>query len=217
MGKPIIQFLADNQSLITREKQHSEYREPYPNHTLKAEFDLTEQIYQTLQEADIQASFYHVKGHQDDKIEYNNLPFEAQLNIQADNLAESFYGQDNFQPTVPVLPACPAVLEIKSIRVTNNFRNQLEKAWTVPNYLTYLEEKHEWTPVIIGSIAWKPLGIALNRIRNDVVTFKICNSLLPTAAHLKKRNHQFHDTCCLCGATETTEHMIRCLDPTRQK
>ena len=88
--------MADNQPLVTREKQHQDHNEPYPNYTLKAEFDLTEQIYQTIQEVDIQASFYHVKGHQDNKTDYNKLPFEAQLSIQADKLAEKFYGQDIF-------------------------------------------------------------------------------------------------------------------------
>ena len=44
MGIPKIKFMADNQSLITRETQHKEYNAPYPNYILKAEFYLIEQI-----------------------------------------------------------------------------------------------------------------------------------------------------------------------------
>ena len=217
MGKPRIRFIADNQSLITRECQHQDYKDPYPNYTLKAEFDLTEQIYQSINDADLQATFQHVKGHQDDHQEYNKLSFEAQLNVQADELAEDFYGKFNFQPNVPMLPACPAVLEIKTVTVTNDFRNQLQKAWTEPNYLTYLEQKFDWSPDVMESIAWRSLSIALNRIRNDVVTFKICNDILPTASSLQRRQYQYHNSCCLCGEQENTEHLIRCLDQTRNK
>ena len=66
MGKPIVRFMTDNQSLITRETQHQGYSEPYLNSTLKAEFDLIEQNFLTINEADIQATFQHIKGHQDD-------------------------------------------------------------------------------------------------------------------------------------------------------
>ena len=151
MGKPRVKFIADNQSLITRETQYQGYEDPYPNFTLKAEFDLTEQIYETINEADIQASFQHIKGHQDDYTEYNWLSFEAQLNVQADRLAEEFYGKTNFQPTVPILPACPAVLEINTIIITNDFRNQLQQAGTEPAYSEYLKQKFDWSPVVISS------------------------------------------------------------------
>ena len=50
--------MADKQSLVTRETQRQGYEDPYPNFTLKAEFDLTEQIYETIIEADIQATSY---------------------------------------------------------------------------------------------------------------------------------------------------------------
>lgn len=42
-----IEFMSDNQELINRQTNHKEYNIPYPNATLKAEFDLTEQIYHT--------------------------------------------------------------------------------------------------------------------------------------------------------------------------
>ena len=39
--------IADNLELINRGKQHGSYTTPYPNQTLKGEFDLTEQTYCT--------------------------------------------------------------------------------------------------------------------------------------------------------------------------
>ena len=67
-------FAADNKSLIDRQNQHKQYTIPYSNATLAAEFDLTEEIYQTHQRYRIASSFIHVKGHQDDHIEFEKLP-----------------------------------------------------------------------------------------------------------------------------------------------
>jgi hypothetical protein len=42
-----IVFISDNSELIRRLKVHKHYEEPFPNETLKSEFDVTEQIYRT--------------------------------------------------------------------------------------------------------------------------------------------------------------------------
>jgi hypothetical protein len=42
-----IVFISDNSELIRRLQVHKHYDEPYPNETLKSEFDVTEQIYKT--------------------------------------------------------------------------------------------------------------------------------------------------------------------------
>ena len=117
MGFPRVKLMADNSSLIFCKTQHLEYVESNPKQTLKAKYNLTEQIYQTLQEADVNKTFHYIniRGHQDNHISYNNLSFEAQLNVQANQLAEDFYGQSNFQTLIPMLLACPAALKIKSI------------------------------------------------------------------------------------------------------
>ena len=59
----------------------------FKSESSEAEFDLTEQIYQTIQESKTNATFKHIKGHQDDHTEYHQLLFEAQLR-------DSFYDQD---------------------------------------------------------------------------------------------------------------------------
>ena len=90
MGNPNIKLMADNSSLISQETHHLEYDELYPNFTLKVESDLTEQIYQTLMEAGIQATYHYIQGYHDDHRPYSSLSFEAQLNVQADQLAGEF-------------------------------------------------------------------------------------------------------------------------------
>ena len=56
-------YVSDNLELINRNKEHLNYKDPYPNDTLAAEFDITEQIYLTNQTYNINSSFQHVYGH----------------------------------------------------------------------------------------------------------------------------------------------------------
>ena len=61
-----------------------------------------------------------------------------------------------------------------------------------------------------NSIAWKCLNLKLKRIDREVVLVKICNNLLPTATTLQKWKWQDHDKCCLCGQSETRDHVLQC-------
>ena len=58
-------YVSDNLELIKRNKEHLNYTDPYPNNTLAAEFDITEQIYLRNESYNIEAPFQHVYGHQD--------------------------------------------------------------------------------------------------------------------------------------------------------
>jgi hypothetical protein len=60
-----IVFISDNYELIRRLKVHKQYDEPYPNETLKSEFDVTEQMYRTTKTYGIHSIYKWVRGHQD--------------------------------------------------------------------------------------------------------------------------------------------------------
>ena len=86
-----VTFAADNISLIRRQRNRLGYDTCYPNLTLASEYDLIEQTHQTHRKYHIQATFVHVKGHQDSTSAVDKLPLEAQLNVEADQLAGSYY------------------------------------------------------------------------------------------------------------------------------
>ena len=60
-----VKYVSDNTELVKRGREHKNYVELYANTILRAEYDLTEQIYMTNQENKIQAQYSWVKGHQD--------------------------------------------------------------------------------------------------------------------------------------------------------
>ena len=62
-----IKYVSDNWELINRSKRHLNYNNLYPNTTLSAEYDITEQIYLTNKTYKIKSSFQHVYGCQDTK------------------------------------------------------------------------------------------------------------------------------------------------------
>ena len=81
-----IVYVSDNMELINRNKDHLNYKYPYPIDILSAEFDITEQKYLTNQTYKINASFQHVYGHQDTRTR-KKMSTKAKLNVEADRLA----------------------------------------------------------------------------------------------------------------------------------
>ena len=82
-----IKYISDNQALIRQFKEHLEFEVPYPNTTLRAEYNIIEQIYQINKLHEITALFHWIQDHQDRNKDIDKLPIEAQLNIGADALA----------------------------------------------------------------------------------------------------------------------------------
>ena len=76
--------------MILRLTQRHEYKDPYPNSTLDADWDVIEEIFQTTKLIGGTHFYEHVKGHQDSKIPYEELSLLAQLNVEADRYAGEY-------------------------------------------------------------------------------------------------------------------------------
>jgi hypothetical protein len=111
-----IVFISDYSELIRRLKVHKHYDEPFPNETIKSEFDVTEQIYRTTTPYGIQSTYKWVRGHQDQNAAYDDLDLEAQLNLDAVKYAEDFQlAKGKFRPLVSLMPSCDAMLLIEEL------------------------------------------------------------------------------------------------------
>ena len=88
-----------------------------------------------------------MKGHQDDDDEdYNDLSMEAQLNVDADELEElHFLSGTPSRPQTQLLLSCPAILTLRGITITNDYRRHLMQAYTKPAYIGYLQDKFNWS------------------------------------------------------------------------
>jgi len=139
--------------LINRGNAHLALDYPFPNTTLKSEFDLTEQIHRAH---NIKATFHKTT-------KFDKLPLFAKLNIEADASA-GLYQQEHARhlPKVTLLPSCPAVLHIRGISITSNIRHQLHHVFIEPWCIAHLQEKFGWTDATTELIAWKLLSVGLN-------------------------------------------------------
>jgi hypothetical protein len=60
---------------------------------------------------------------------------EVQLNVDADKYAGDFQlANGTFRPIVSLLPSCDAMLSIRGISVTSNYRKQLIRAFVEPEF-----------------------------------------------------------------------------------
>ena len=80
----------DNSPLLDRVKEQSATQYALPNATFTSDWDVVEAIVQTVAEIKLEATFKHVKGHQDKEHSYASLPFLAQLNVDADKYAGKY-------------------------------------------------------------------------------------------------------------------------------
>jgi len=79
-SKPINTY-CDNLVVIQQISYLQNWQIPNLNNTIVNDYNLTKEIFTTIQYIPIPISMHHVKGHQDDKQTIDELPNEAQLNI----------------------------------------------------------------------------------------------------------------------------------------
>ena len=125
-------YVSNNLELINRNKGHLNYTNSYPNNTLAAEFNITEQIYLTYQTYKINAPFQQVYSHQD-TISRGEVSTKAILSVKADRLAGKY--QDKlgaYSLIIHMYPSSHAVLEINGMTIPCNTQEQLIKAYSEP-------------------------------------------------------------------------------------
>jgi hypothetical protein len=76
-------IICDNEGLLTRIEEASQWTYTMPNVTLRAEWDIESVILDTHKELNMKFVFMHVKSHQDGDTPAANLTLEMRLNVEA--------------------------------------------------------------------------------------------------------------------------------------
>ena len=112
--------------------------------TLAPEWDLVNEIEALLQNT-VEVDPTHVKGHQDTSIPYEDLPFQAQCNVDCDELCTEIlddrmrcYDADESAPT---MPNNPASVQIDAKSVTKKLDNAIRMKKTYLPLRKYIIEK----------------------------------------------------------------------------
>ena len=96
-----------------------------------------------------------IKGHQDEKIPYAQLPLLARLNVDANAMAGSYQdcqGQD--RPVALITPRTRVQLHLLEGTVTSSHAATLRHAYCGPPLLEAVRIKNSWSEATVTSINW---------------------------------------------------------------
>ena len=101
----------------------------------------------------------HIKGHQDNNHDINELPLEVRLNIKMDSIAR--YQVSNKEMTTDYCnnsiphPKSFPILKHNGMVIRDNIKNELYEGITAKNILTAWIEKGRLTEETISAIDWE--------------------------------------------------------------
>jgi hypothetical protein len=207
-------FYCDNQALLKRIAFALNRTWDNPNHCLASEYDLESGIIDILQRLPVTFTLEHVKGHQDEDTPVEDLPWEAQMNCHADQLATE-YLTSWAEPSklVPFIPVSRVSIAIDGVTITRNIARRLRLAASSPALEKHLIAKNGWNDWIFHSIDWDTQAAALNTLQysQELFVTKWAHNILPTRRHMKRMGKAESDLCPSCLDTvETAHHIFAC-------
>ena len=203
----------DNSGLLDRVRDQQKIRYPVPNSIFQPDWDIIEAIVRTIETTDIQPTFQHVKGHQDDTTSYDKLSFLAQLNVDADGHAGRYQTHSgSYRPIIPLSPTLPIALDIAGRTVHRKIKSSIRDAAHAGPLLQRMITHYGWSPSVPDFINWDVHRLATNANPNRRTHFvKACHDLLPTGIIVHRDNPSYPDWCPLCHhPAEDHRHVLRC-------
>jgi hypothetical protein len=185
------------------------------NTTLEPDWDVINEIRWTLENDKVEgATISHIASHQDRKTAYEDLSLQAQLNVDADRLANEF--QDQFggsHPTVLPLPHSAAQVHFLDYGTcTYRLPHMLRRAETERPLAEYIRTRNGWTEEVLQSIDWQSheRAIKKNNKRRIHLT-KVVHDILPTNYQVHRGNpHRQRCPACQEDCVEDRDHILRC-------
>ena len=157
------------------------------------------------------------KGHQDRKTRYRNLPLMAQLNVDADTMANRFQTiHGNSRPTVKLTALAGVHLNTPQGTITSNYTTELRYQATHGLLLKVMRDKYDWTPQLTDCVNWRSHGAAFKkRMKRKSHFVKLVHGDLPTNCQLH-RSDPIRRCCPVCAnKNEVWTHVLRCRHPAR--
>lgn len=208
----------DNQSVIKRIQRQVQRKHTAPNTELLPENDVIKEVAALIQQLPWDIELEWVKGHQDSHTPYPRLPLEAQMNCQADKLAEDYH-QQPFGTQVPManLPHSPCRIYIQSQSITRALKRRVYEAATVPIYHQYICKRFGWQASVIDTIDWDTYRTVVTRNAQSRTTLvKHLHDISPTGHIAHRNNPSLPHHCPACQSPyEDNHHVILCAAASR--
>ena len=213
----------DNQTMVNRSQQPPrDLDRIVPNETLAAEWDLLMEIWSARDAfpPESRPSLTHVKGHQDKKTPYNDLPLRAQLNVDADRLADQYLetNPDLNCIRTSMFPTTRALIHTSTGTITYKLKRKLRECRTRPPLVQKLRTDYGWDDDTFRDINWEASRVALTRLRHHKTTMhKHINKCTPVGKLVNRYDPKYPAGCPSCDEPiETREHLYQCGSARRQ-
>jgi hypothetical protein len=123
-----------------------------------------------------------VKGHQDNTTAYEQLPIEAQLNVDVGAAATLLQMEHRTtRYIVPIIVGNTAQLILNDKTVTYGYVKTIHNAYVEPLLRRYINNRNQWSKSDLSTINWTSLGAACNHHHaQQHFIVKLSHDLLPT-------------------------------------
>ena len=188
-----------------------------------SEVDTILEIRQLIKKIPCKIHLEHVEGHQDKNLDYDLLPFPAQLNCDMDANAKKFmeHHPPSFHPhsKYPILPAQKYYLVDGDRIILDDPRSILNDNWIRRKWVNYLGSKLKIRKEVVHEINLKPITAYLKENKFNLSTIsKVIHDQINTFRTCKRWKTAQSSLCPLCETdTEDAEHILYCPHPALQQ
>ena len=161
----------------------------------------------------------YVRGHQDRHTSYANLTLLAQLNVDADAMAEKFQiEKGGIRPLAWIFPSTAVHLDLPQGTITSHHQATIRtQVWGAP-LRKYMMKKYRWHPSTHNMIHWTAHKQALQRgAHRQTHLTKLVHDNLPTNSRIHRADKR-RQKCPNCGAPkEDRDHILQCRGESRNQ
>jgi hypothetical protein len=127
------QFYTDSLSMLTKSKAFDSYPTASLQTVLHSEWGVMSALHRALKWFPTYPKINWVKSHQDDKV-YDNteMPLDAYLNSEADELATTVLKRLQEKPSVPMDPATMTQFHLNGRTITRDFKRSVWEILSLP-------------------------------------------------------------------------------------
>ncbi len=216
-------LICDNESMVKKAQMDPAMDRIFPQSTLDSDWDVLAEIWTTitmLRNDSSRPTVKHIKGHQDDTRSYHELSLNAQLNVDADKLADEYinHNPNHEYHNAPLLPTSGAQIHLPSGTVTYHLKRTLTHARTVQPLQAKLCKRNDWTADTFKLIDWEAHRRGLNRHdKHRTTLIKYLHGILPVGKLVHRYDKKYPEECPSCNApVETQDHLFHCMAQPRR-
>ena len=161
----------------------------------------------------------HIKGHQDDSMDFDELDVRAQLNVKCDSWAKARWRrcvqqfQQRLRPPQIAIQNAPWVVRINGNLITKNIKEALREHCSGTILQKYWEKRRRFRQQPATDIDWDSSYTAMKAMnqgqRREFI--KHNSSLQATNKNMLRRKQRETEACPRCSAPiEDSKHLITC-------